>query len=240
MKIVKCLKRCDRKISELKGLEAEKEEEESDQDEFEETQAQLVKEFAKVDTANSEHIDVCFEIQKMANFMLESDVDVSEADNKNKQDARKFLEASEQHEEQTDSTVLEWKKGNSKWFKKKKKRKNQELVEVGSLCVVGGGVENLQDHPRHSVAQSRRHEWRAPLGQQEAGGVRRLRHLHENKVGADQEDDESQEYLMQVYKRLGNMGPGTSSRSRIFDDNEIELTVREWARKRMGRTKEIK
>ena len=106
-KIGKCLKRCDRKISELKGLEAENEEEESDQDEFEETQAQLVKEFAKVDTANSEHIDVCFKIQKMANFMLESHVDLSEADNKIKQDARKFLEASEQHEEQTDSTVSE-------------------------------------------------------------------------------------------------------------------------------------
>ena len=129
---MKCLKRCDRKTSELKGLEAEKEEEESDQDKFEETQAQLVKEFAKVDTAKSEHIDVCFEIQKMANFMLESDVDVSEADNKNKQDARKFLEASEQHEEQTDSKVSEWKKEHSKWFRKKKKRKRQELVEVAA------------------------------------------------------------------------------------------------------------
>ena len=65
--------------------------------------------------------------------------------------------------------------------------------------MIGGGVENLQDHPRHSVAQSIRHESRAPLGQQEAGGVwRKLRHLHENQVGADQEDDESQEYLMQV------------------------------------------
>ena len=168
-------------------------------------------------------------------------MDVSEADNKNKQDARKCLEASEQHEEQTDSTVSEWKKKNSKWFKKKKKKvKEQELVEVGSLCVIGGGVENLQDHPRHSVAQSRRHEWRAPLGQQEAGGVRRKsRHLHENQVGADQEDDESQEYLMQVYKKLGNMRADTASSSGIFDDNEMELTVSELARKRIGRTKEI-
>ena len=115
-------------------MEADKEEKESDQDEYEECQAQLVKEFAKVDTANSEHIDVCFEIQKMANFMLESDVHVSEADNKNKQDARKFLEASEQHEEQTDSKVSKRKKEHSKWFRKKKKRKRQELVEV----VAGG------------------------------------------------------------------------------------------------------
>ena len=85
-----------------------------------------------MDTANSEHIEVCFKIQKMANFMLESDVHVSEAGNKNKQDARKFLEASEQHEEQTDSKVSEWRKEHSKWFRKKKKR--QELVEV----VAGG------------------------------------------------------------------------------------------------------
>ena len=81
---MKCLKQCDRKIGELKGLEVEKDEEESDEDEFEEARTQLVKEFAKVDTANSEHTEVCFEIQRMVNFMLESEVDVSEADNKNK------------------------------------------------------------------------------------------------------------------------------------------------------------
>ena len=48
--------------------------------------------------------------------------------------------------------------------------------------------------------------------------------------GADQEDDESQEYLMQVYERLDNMRVDTVSSSRIFDDNEMELTVRELAR----------
>ena len=45
VKIGKCLKRCDNKISDLKGLEEEKEEEDSDQEEYEEYQAQLVKEF---------------------------------------------------------------------------------------------------------------------------------------------------------------------------------------------------
>ena len=89
--------------------------------------------------------------------------------------------------------------------------------------MVGGGVENLQDHPRHSVAQSRRHEWRAPLGQQEAGGVRwKLRHLHEN----------------QVYERLDNMGADTVSSSRIFDDYEMELTVRELARLERDKSEE--
>ena len=45
MKIGKCLKRCDNKISDLKGLEEEKEEEDSDMEEYEDYQTQLVKEF---------------------------------------------------------------------------------------------------------------------------------------------------------------------------------------------------
>ena len=65
---------------------------------------------------------------------FEIDGHVNEAGNKNKQDGRKFLEASEQHEEQTDFKVSEWRKEHSKWFWKKKKRKRQESVEV----VVGG------------------------------------------------------------------------------------------------------
>ena len=45
VKIGKCLKRCDSKISDLKALEEEKEEDDSDTEEYEEYQAQLVKEF---------------------------------------------------------------------------------------------------------------------------------------------------------------------------------------------------
>ena len=51
-------------------METDKGEEDSDQDEFDETQAELVKEFGKVKKANSEHIEVCFQIQKMANFIF--------------------------------------------------------------------------------------------------------------------------------------------------------------------------
>ena len=45
VKIGKCLKRYDNKISELKDLEEEKEEDDSDMEEYEEYQAHLVKEF---------------------------------------------------------------------------------------------------------------------------------------------------------------------------------------------------
>ena len=100
VQIGKYLKLCDRNVTELRGLETDKGEEDSDQDEFDETQAEFVKEFGKVKKANSEHIEVCFQIQKMANFMLSSDVEVSETDSKNKQDARKALVACEKHEEE--------------------------------------------------------------------------------------------------------------------------------------------
>ena len=132
VQIGKYLKLCDRNVTELRGLETDKGEEDSDQEEFDETQAELVKEFGKVKKANSEHIEVCFQIQKMANFMLSSDVEVSETDSKNKQDARKVLVACKQHEKETDTTVFDWKKENSKWLKKKKKVKKHELVEVGA------------------------------------------------------------------------------------------------------------
>ena len=57
-----------------------------------------MKDFGKVKKANSDHIDVCFQIQKMANFMLSSDVEVSETDCKKKQDARKVLIACAKHD----------------------------------------------------------------------------------------------------------------------------------------------
>ena len=95
----------------------------SDQEEGDKTQAELGKESMKAKKANEEHRDVCFQIQKMANFMLSSEGEVSETDSKNKQEARKVLVACEQQEKETDTTVFEWKKENSKWFKKKKKIK---------------------------------------------------------------------------------------------------------------------
>ena len=91
VQIGKNLKLCDRHVTELKDLEKDKGEDDSDEDEFAETQAELVAEFGKIKKANAEHRDVCFQIQKMSNFMLQSDVDVSETDSKNKQEARKVL-----------------------------------------------------------------------------------------------------------------------------------------------------
>ena len=61
----------------------------------------------------------------MANFIINIDVHVSEAGNKNKQYAREILQASEQHEEQTDFKVSEWRKEHSKWFPKKNKKKKK-------------------------------------------------------------------------------------------------------------------
>ena len=107
-------------------MEADKGEEDSDQDEFDEIQAELVKDFGKVKKANSDHIDVCFQIQKMANFMLSLNVEVSETDCKNKQDARKALVACEKHEKETETMVWDWKKVNSNWLRKKKKVKNRK------------------------------------------------------------------------------------------------------------------
>ena len=60
VKIGKFIKICDRNVSEMKDLEADKGEEDSDQEEFEEMQAELVKDFGKIKKANSEHIEVCF------------------------------------------------------------------------------------------------------------------------------------------------------------------------------------
>ena len=98
MQIGKYLKLCDRNVSELRGLETDKGEEDSDQDEFDETQDELVKEFGKVKKANSDHIEVCFQIQKMANFILSANVEVIETDCRNKQDARNALVACERHD----------------------------------------------------------------------------------------------------------------------------------------------
>ena len=66
----------------------------------------------------------------MVNFILGIDVHVSEAGNKNKQDARETLEASEQHEEQTDSKVSQWRKNHSRRFRRKKRKKGQDVFEV--------------------------------------------------------------------------------------------------------------
>ena len=48
VQIGKYLKLCDINVNELRGLETDKGEEDSDQDEFDETQAELVKEFGKL------------------------------------------------------------------------------------------------------------------------------------------------------------------------------------------------
>ena len=119
VQIGKCLKLCDRNITELRALETEKGEEDSDQEEFDETQAELVKEYMKAKKANEEHRDVCFQIQKMANFMLSSEGDVSETDSKNKQEARKVLVECEQKEKETETTVFEFKNENSSGLKRR-------------------------------------------------------------------------------------------------------------------------
>ena len=86
-------------------------------------------EFGNIKKANAEHKDVCFQIQKMSNFMLQSDVDVSETDSKNKQEACKVLVSSEKYKNEIDTSVFDWKKENAKWLKKRKKLKKPEILD---------------------------------------------------------------------------------------------------------------
>ena len=125
VQIGKYLQLCDRHVKELKDLDqvmkGEGEDNSDNEEEFSETRAKLVVELGKLKTGNAEHREVCFQIQKMSNFMLESDVNISEADSKNKQEARKILVSSENHEKETDTSVFHWKKKNAKRAQEKEK-----------------------------------------------------------------------------------------------------------------------
>ena len=87
-----------------------------------EIQAYLSMEFEKVKRRNTEHREICFQFEKMCNFMLESEVNIGEVESKNKQEACKIMALSENHEKETDASVLKWKKENAKWLKERTKR----------------------------------------------------------------------------------------------------------------------
>ena len=73
----------------------------------------------------------------MNTFILSANVDISEADCKTKQDARKAFEACERHEKEIEMLVWDWKKANNKYLRKKKKVKKQEIIDIGA------GGENI-------------------------------------------------------------------------------------------------
>ena len=110
-------------MQELKDLDqamkGEGEDNSDNEDEFSEIQADLSIEFEKVKRWNTEHREVGFQLEKMYNFMLESEVNIGEVESTNKQEARKIMALSEKLKE-TDLTVLKWKKENAKWLKKRK------------------------------------------------------------------------------------------------------------------------
>ena len=61
--------------------------------------------------------------------MLESEVNIDEVESTNKQEACKIMALSENHEKETDASVLKWKKENAKWLKKRKKVKKAEALD---------------------------------------------------------------------------------------------------------------
>ena len=102
---------------------------------------------------------MCFQIQKMANFILSANVEISEACCKTKPDARKALLACDKYENETETLVWDWTKVNSKWLKKKKKVKKQEIIEVrkrGENVYVGKAriIERLCENFKPTVLLS--------------------------------------------------------------------------------------
>ena len=86
-------------------------------------------EFDKIKQWNTEHRDICFQLQRMCNFMIEGEVTVGEVESANKQEARSIIVLSEKHEKDTDGSVIKWKKENAKWLKKRKRVKKTEAPE---------------------------------------------------------------------------------------------------------------
>ena len=82
---------------------------------------------AKIKKANSDHLEACFTIQKMAKFIFSNNVGVSEDDGKTKQEARKALITFEKHKKETEALIWDWEKANIKWLKKQNKGRKQEI-----------------------------------------------------------------------------------------------------------------
>ena len=77
---------------------------------FSETQSELIMEFDKIKRWNTEHRDICFQLEKMCNFMIEGEVTIGEVESTNKQEARSIIALSEKHDKDTDASVIKGKR----------------------------------------------------------------------------------------------------------------------------------
>ena len=79
-------------------MKGEEEEKSVNEGKFCEIQADLSMDFEKVKWQNTEHREICFQ--------LESEVNICEGESLNKQEARKIMALSENHERDTDASVI--------------------------------------------------------------------------------------------------------------------------------------
>ena len=67
---------------------------------------------------NEEHNTTCFNLEKVCNFISESD---STSESQNEKDARALLEKHVKDEKEIDGSVTKWRRENAKWLRKRKR-----------------------------------------------------------------------------------------------------------------------
>ena len=97
------------------------------EEEFCEVQTELIVAFDKVKIWNEEHNATCFNLEKMCNFIEESE---STMESKNVKEARSLLEQNVKHEKETDACVSKWRRQNAKWLRKRKRVEKTEAPIV--------------------------------------------------------------------------------------------------------------
>ena len=137
--------KCDEQVEILKELEQSmisSEQSNSDnEEEFCEVQTELIVAFDKVKIWNEEHKATSFNLEKMCNFIEESE---STMESKNIKEAHSLLEQNVKHEKETDACVSKWRRQNAKWLRKRKRVKKAEapiVEEREEGCRIGILVE---------------------------------------------------------------------------------------------------
>ena len=83
-------------------------------------------------------------------------MNIGEVESLNKQEAHKIMALSENHERETDASVIKWKKENAKWLKKRKKVKKAEaLDERGKADSLDNGKAKMVERLCEGVKQAR-------------------------------------------------------------------------------------
>ena len=114
VKIIRSLGKCDDQVALLKEIEqlmSGSEQPNSDhEEEFCDVQTELISSFDKVKGWNEDHNTTCFDLQKMCNFISESE---STSESQNVKDARAISEKNV-----NDEKVTKWRR--EKWLRKRK------------------------------------------------------------------------------------------------------------------------